>query len=287
MSALRERRRFGDSSSRLTAQSAGKCTTIRKGSRILYVRTTTCSASPAIVSIFSSSAKIRQTSFLCPFCNVRMNSKNTSSHESIQLFLKIYNEIFEKQKCIIEEKRKRTYLDFEIPKNLKTLIVLLLIIVTPWIYDALKFVVCCVVDFEYKLVMFLYDQISELVHVLRIIIEDEFYVNLYTNEHGEYVYHGDDVTSQAFNIGPSSMSNSSSSTFTHSITQIFTDKHKAKIDLYMKVFYFIGYLWSKLSKVFHFLYETLRIFNYCLHFIILLVGVVQFPFIIPIILFRV
>ncbi len=103
--------------------------------------------------------KTRQTSFLCPKCGVRMNTKNTSSHESIQLFLKIYNEIFEKQKCLVDEKRKKTCLDFEVPKIVKTISVLLLLMVMPWIYDALKYVVCMIVDLESKVVAFVVDQV--------------------------------------------------------------------------------------------------------------------------------
>ena len=79
----------------------------------------------------------------------------------------------------------------------------------------------------------------------------------------------------------------SPSPFGNTISNIFTQKHKAKIQLYLKVLYVVGYIWSKVMKVLRFLYEMLRIFNYCLHFIILLVGLVQFPFLIPIILFRV
>lgn len=54
----------------------------------------------------------------------------------------------------------------------------------------------------------------------------------------------------------------------------------------MKILYIAGYFWSKIYRVLSFFYETLRLLNYIAHFIILLVGVVQFPFLIPIILVR-
>ncbi len=71
---------------------------------------------------------------------------------------------------MIEDKRKRTCLDFEIPRNLKTLALLLLIIVTPWIYDGLKIVVCYIIELEYRFVTFFIDQVSELFAVIKVIL---------------------------------------------------------------------------------------------------------------------
>ena len=87
-------KQYGDCSLHWTVSIAGKCTITRNANPLSYVQTTTFFASHAIVTIFLNEAKARQLSFNCPFCNIRMNIKNTSSHESIQLFLKIYNEIF-------------------------------------------------------------------------------------------------------------------------------------------------------------------------------------------------
>ena len=53
--------------------------------------------------------------------------------------------------------------------------------ITPWIYDAMKLVVCWVVDLEYRFLMYLFSQVSEMLEVVRIISEDEFYVSLFTN----------------------------------------------------------------------------------------------------------
>jgi hypothetical protein len=73
----------------------------------------------------------------------------------------------------------------------------MLIIVTPWIFDALKFIVCWIIDLEYRLVIFFYEQISEACYVARVIVEDEFYFYLYSNENGDYVYQGEDFVNQA------------------------------------------------------------------------------------------
>ncbi len=59
----------------------------------------------------------------------------------------------------MDEKRKKTCLDFEVPKIVKTISVLLLLMVMPWIYDALKYIVCMIVDLESKVVAFVVDQV--------------------------------------------------------------------------------------------------------------------------------
>jgi hypothetical protein len=212
-----------------------------------------------------------------------MNTKNTSTHESIQLFLKIYNEIFEKQKCLVEEKRKKTCLDFEVPKIVKTISVLLLLMVMPWIYDALKYVVCLIVDLESKVVGFVVDQVMEVADVVKIIVQDEFYIGLFTNDHGQYVFHGDDLLSRSFNPGDAP----SNTSFAAHAASVLTNKHRAEIEFYFRFLTVAGFAWSKLVRLFKLTCEMVRIVNYILHFIVLVAGVVQFPFAIPFILLRV
>jgi hypothetical protein len=121
------------------------------------------------------------------------------------------------------------------------------------------------------------------VDVVKIIVQDEFYIGLFTNEHGQYVFHGDELVNHSFNPGETSGNTS----FVAQAASVFTDKHRAKVEFYFRFLSVAGFAWNKLAKIFKFTYEMLRIFNYILHFIVLLAGVVQFPFAIPFILLRV
>ena len=86
--------------------------------------------------------------------------------------------------------------------------------------------------------------------MVRVIVEDQFYIGLYTNERGEYVYHGEEFVAQVFSGGDVQ----ANSSFIASAASMFTDRHKAKIQFYLKFLYFGGFVWDKLAKIFRFVY---------------------------------
>lgn len=54
----------------------------------------------------------------------------------------------------------------------------------------------------------------------------------------------------------------------------------------MQMAYYLGYFGAKIGKSINLVYVTLRALSYISHFMILLVGIVQFPFVVPILLIK-
>ena len=49
----------------------------------------------------------------------------------------------------------------------------------------------------------------------------------------------------------------------------------------------ISYIWHKITKIGGIMLFILGMLNYCLHFMVIIVGIIQLPFLIPVILIRI
>lgn len=69
-------------------------------------------------------------------------------------------------------------------------------------------------------------------------------------------------------------------------TQLETEKHRLKLAVYSKIINITWYFYQRINSILITIYSTFRILSYTSHFIILVVGLIQFPFLIPLILIK-